>query len=212
MAPHSTTISRPTVLIKRVGSALDKSRKRSWEDDRCNDLTSRPQKTCLIGHSAPTAFTEVDSGYPQNNVATAALPGTDIPRGPHTDFTTRRLQVQPLLLPLTIKDESPWKTYHKEYTIELGGFVVVAERKLPSHGLVILKEFSDHNAGSKLSRLRQFPEDIQSRYFIRFLEVFDFQNVFYLITEYMTISLLQIVAAPRYPRENQVAAIIGQVG
>jgi len=170
MAPHSTTISRPTVLIKRVGSALDKSRKRSWEDDRCNDLTSRPQKTCLIGHSAP---------------------GTDIPRGPHTDFTTRRLQVQPLLLPLTIKDESPWKTYHKEYTIELGGFVVVAERKLPSHGLVILKEFSDHNAGSKLSRLRQFPEDIQSRYFIRFLEVFDFQNVFYLITEYMTISLLQ---------------------
>ena len=145
-------------------------------------------------------------------VATEALPGRDALKGFHEVSTSTRPQVQPFLLPLTTKYESPWKTYNKEYTIELAGLITVAERKHPAHGLVIVKGFSSHNAETKLSGLRQIPENIQSSYFVSCIEVFNFQNILHIITEYMTLSLLQLVAAPRYPRENQVAAIMGQVG
>jgi len=53
-----------------------------------------------------------------------------------------------------VKDESPWKTYNKEYQIELGGLFTVAERKLPASGLVVVKAFLGPSAESKLSMLR----------------------------------------------------------
>lgn len=46
--------------------------------------------------------------------------------------------------------------------------------------------------------------------FIRCIEIFRFEDVLHVVSEYMTMSLLQIVAGPRY-RESHVAAIIGQV-
>jgi len=126
-------------------------------------------------------------------------------------FATRRPQVQPILLPLTVKDESPWETYNKEYQIELGGSVTVAERKHPASGLVVVKEFSGLSAETKLSMLRYIPDSIQSSCFVTCVEFFHFENGLYINSEYMMIFLLQIVAVPRYPRENHVAAIISQV-
>jgi len=115
------------------------------------------------------------------------------------------------VLPLTVKDESPWKTYTKEYQIELGGLVTMAERKHPACGLVVVKELSGPSAKNKLLMLRHIPEIVQTSNFVSCIEVFHFENVLHVVSEHMTISLLQIVAAPRYPRENHVAAIIGQV-
>lgn len=207
--PPSTNESRPAVPTKDVADGLVKKRKRSSKDEGRKDKKTIVQKPLTSRFPKAEVSAKADNGNRLQNsdsVPTEAVPGRDALKGPP------RLQVQPFVLPLTAKDESPWKTYNKEYTIELGGLVAVAERKHPAHGLVVVKEFSGHNAESKLSILRQIPESIQSSYFVSCLEVFHFQNVLHIITEYMTISLLQIVAAPRYPRENQVAAIIGQVG
>ena len=44
------------------------------------------------------------------------------------------------------------------------------------------------------------------------LETFRFGGSFYVILERMGISLLQIVASPPYPGEQELAAISGQVG
>lgn len=41
-------------------------------------------------------------------------------------------------------------------------------------------------------------------YFVSCLEILRFEDKSYMISEYMTISLLQVVAAPRYPRENML--------
>ena len=106
-----------------------------------------------------------------------------------------------------MKDESPWNTYDQDYQIELGGPVTVAERRRPAYGLVVIKGFSGPSAKTKLSMLRQIPDS----YFVSCLDVFYFENVLHVVSEHMAISLLQIVAAPRYPREHHVAAIIGQV-
>lgn len=213
-APQSTNESRPAVPTKDVADGLVKKRKRSSKDEGRNDKKTRFQKALTSRFPKDVTSAKADNGNrPQDSdsVATEAAPGRDALKGPHDVSTSSRPQVQPFLLPLTAKDESPWKTYNKEYTIELGRLVTMAERKHPAYGLVIVKEFSGHNAESKLSRLRQIPENIQSSYFVSCVEIFNFQNVSHIITEYMTNTLLQIVAAPRYPRENQVAAIIGQV-
>ena len=55
---------------------------------------------------------------------------------------------------LPTKDESPWKSYNKEYTVELGGLIIMAERKYPAYRLIMIKEFSGYNTESKLLSLR----------------------------------------------------------
>lgn len=213
-ALQSTNETPPAIPKKDVSNGLGKKRKRSSKDEGRDDKKSRFQKPLTsrfpkVGVSAKAD--NENSPLESDSVATEAVPGRDAHEGPHDVSTSTEPPVQPFLLPLTAKEESPWETYNKELVIELGGLVTMAERKHPAYGLVIVKQFSGHNAESKLSRLRQIPENIQSKYFVSCVEIFNFQNISHIITEYMAISLLQIVAAPRYPRENQVAAIIGQV-
>ena len=213
-APQSTNESRPAVPTKDVADRLKKKRKRPVEDEGRNDAKSRFPKLLTSRLPKPKASAKATNGHrPQgtNTVAAQALPGKEALNGPHDVSATSRPQVQPFQLPLTVKDESPWKTYNKEYQIELGGLVTVAERKYPASGLIVVKELLGPSAESKLSMLRRIPDAIQSPYFVSWVEVFHFENVLHVISEYMTVSLLQIVAAPRYPRENHVAAIIGQV-
>ena len=71
----------------------------------------------------------------------------------------------------------------------------------------MIKELPGSSADATLSTLCQ----IQGSCFVNCVEVFRFENALHVILEYMTMSLLQIVAAPQYSNENQVAAIIGQV-
>ena len=67
--------------------------------------------------------------------------------------------LQPFVLPLTAKEESPWKSYDRSHQTELGGPVTVAERIEPASGLVVVKEFSRANAESRLSMLRQVSDN-----------------------------------------------------
>ena len=53
---------------------------------------------------------------------------------------------------------------------------------------------------------------LQRKCFINDIKIFGFDDALYVVTEYMAVSLVQILAAPVYPDENQVAAIVGQVG
>ena len=212
IAPQSTKRTRPAVPAKDVTGELKRKRERSSKDEGRNDNKTRFQKPHIPRFPKEGTFAKADNGnrlQANGSVATKASHGKDGLEGSHDVSNSTRPQGH--LLPLTAKDESPWKTYNKEYTIELGGLVNVAERKYPAHGQVGVKEFSGQDAESKLSRLRQIPEDFRNRYFVTCIEVFNFHNALHLITEYMTISLLHIVKAPRYPREKQVAAIIGQV-
>ena len=59
---------------------------------------------------------------------------------------------------------------------------------MPASRLVVVKEFSRANAESRLSMLRQ----VLDSYFVSCIEIFHFEDRLYMISEHMTMSLLQI--------------------
>jgi hypothetical protein len=144
---------------------------------------------------------------PLSGNAVPAKPSKDPPSGSYNRPASTEPDVQRFQLPLTVKDESPWTTYVRDYQVKLGGPISVAERKGPSLRLVVVKQLSTANIDGKLSILRL----ILGGSFIRCIEIFRFEDVLHIVSEYIIMSLLQIVAAPRYPRESHMAAIIGQV-
>ena len=83
----------------------------------------------------------------------------------------------------------------------------MAGRRRPASRLVVIKELLGLSTDATLSTLYQ----VQGSCFVNCVEIFHFGNALHVVSEYMTMSLLQIVAAPQYLNENQVAAIIGQV-
>lgn len=188
--------SRHTPATQKVQGKFEKKRKRPLEDIGRHAAGSRFPKSQVLAEPESTNPTPAkklptkDRPNPFRGVPASTIPG-----------------IQPFVLPLTVKEQSPWKSYDRDYQTELGGPVTVAERKEPASGLVVVKEFSRANAESRLSMLRQ----VLDSYFVSCIEIFHFEDRLYMVSEHMTMSLLQIVAAPRYPRENHVAAIIGQI-
>ena len=184
-----------------------RKRKRPTDDDGHNAAASRFPQLKASRFSKRKASATDDGLDPQSGNAVPVKPSKEPPSSSHDGSTSTEPEVQLFQLPLTVKDESPWTTYDRDYQVELGGPVSVAERKGPDLGLVVVKQLSTANADSKLLMLRV----ISGGSFTCCIEIFRFEDVLHVVSEYMTMSLLQIVAAPRYPHESHVAAIIGQV-
>ena len=101
-APQSTNESRPA-----VPDELGKKRKRPLEDEGRNDAKSRIPNFLTSRLPKPKASAKANNGQrPQgtNTVAAQALPGKEALIGPQDVSTTKRPQVQPFQLPLTVKD------------------------------------------------------------------------------------------------------------
>jgi hypothetical protein len=84
----------------------------------------------------------------------------------------------------------------------------VAERRRPAYGLIAIRRFSGAGAESRFATLRR----VQGEYLVKYINVFLFNDIFYVALEHMPVILVQIVAVPKYPEKNQVAAIVAQVG
>lgn len=106
------------------------------------------------------------------------------------------------------KLKSPWCSYDKIYQLRLGDGdrVTVAERKEPPSDVVTVRSFSGPKVEDKLRMLQQ----IQHTNFVSALEIFKFEESFYVIFEHMPISLHYIAGNP-YINELRLAAILGQV-
>ncbi len=107
-----------------------------------------------------------------------------------------------------MKDESPWESYWKIFQLKFDRFVTVAVRKEPFRERVVVKSFSGPDSQEELRMIHNTRHDN----IVAVLETFRFDGSFYVILERMGISLLQIVASPPYPGEQELAAISGQVG
>ncbi len=106
-----------------------------------------------------------------------------------------------------MKNESPWKSYRKIFQLKLDRFITVAVRREPLRKRVVVKSFSGSDSHEKLHMLHHIRHDN----FVAVLESFSFEESFYVILERMNISLVQIVASPSYPGEQELATILGQV-
>lgn len=101
----------------------------------------------------------------------------------------------------------PWKTYEKGYELKLDQFVTIACRKAPLKGNVVVRNFTDPDANRKLDMVRR----IRHGRFVDLLEIFEFERMWYAVFEHIVMSLVQLVNAPAYPNESQLAAVVAQV-
>ena len=106
-----------------------------------------------------------------------------------------------------MKDESPWEHYWKIFQLKFDRFVTVAVQKEPLRKCVIVKSFSESDCQEELRMIHS----IRHNHIVTVLETFRFEDSFYVVLERMAISLVQIVASPPYPGEQELAAILGQV-
>lgn len=102
-----------------------------------------------------------------------------------------------------VRVESPWKSYISLRHLERGGQVTVAyTRKIPVHMVVIKELFSDN-----FIELRKR----QHENLLAITEVYRFQGIFFVITEYTAATLKQVIAIPLPLEEQHVSATCRQV-
>ncbi|KAK3167992.1 hypothetical protein OEA41_004438 [Lepraria neglecta] len=109
-----------------------------------------------------------------------------------------------------IKKEFPWRIYDGGYDLRVGGLVTVAKKKRPVSEVaeaVAIRKLSGLSRNDSLSTLFQ----VQGEYFVKCTEAYESGADLYIVLEHIPISLVQVVAAPAYPGETHVAAIVGQV-
>ncbi len=107
-----------------------------------------------------------------------------------------------------MKDGSPWDSYSKIFQLKYHNFVHVAARKRSPRKCVLVKSFA---AVSDSQVELEMIHSIRHDHIVSVLETFRFEGSFYVVLERMAISLVQIVASPPYPGEQELAAILGQV-
>ncbi len=107
----------------------------------------------------------------------------------------------------TLKEASPWESYWRIFQLKFDRFVTVAVRKEPLRKCVIVKTFSERSSQEDIQMIHRIRHD----QIVNVLETFRFEGSFYVVLERMAICLVQIVASPAYPGEQELAAILRQV-
>ncbi|KAF2178254.1 hypothetical protein K469DRAFT_461377, partial [Zopfia rhizophila CBS 207.26] len=100
---------------------------------------------------------------------------------------------------------SPWNHYQSGYSLELGGPIAVVRKVPATKDLFTMRSFSSSGADKKLYMLRQ----LKHPNLLASIEVFSFQDTYYLISEHAEISCEEFIVAR--PDEIQLAAIIRQM-
>ena len=112
---------------------------------------------------------------------------------------------------VTIKQESPWKTYKHLYTIALDSDrdLVVAEKITLDPGdtsLVSIRSFSDPDLSEKIRFIRQ----VRHEKIVSALGIFHAKDEFYAVFEFLPLSIFDIVGH-NHLNEVRLASILGQV-
>ncbi|MCJ1473170.1 hypothetical protein MMC13_001821 [Lambiella insularis] len=92
-----------------------------------------------------------------------------------------------------MRDGSPWGSYWKSFQVKYTDFVTVAVRKGGRRKCVVMIHGIRHDN------------------IVTVLETFRHEGSFHVVLERIPISLVQIVASPPYPGEQELAAILGQI-
>jgi hypothetical protein len=116
---------------------------------------------------------------------------------------TMRIETsQPDQLP-PVRVETPWNTYIPLYHLERGGQVTVAHtRKVPTRMIIVKELHSDS--------FMEFRKH-QHENLLAIIEVYRFQGAFFVITDYTTATLKQVIAIPLLLEELHISATCRQV-
>lgn len=117
-------------------------------------------------------------------------------------------------IPVQVMRGSPWVSYERKWTMELGGQVVVVARRLPldapedkRSAKYAIKTIGKDNRNQALLNINQ----LQDKSIVKTHEIFDHSDDLHIISECMSISLLHVCRCRRYPTNAELLAIIAQV-
>ena len=105
-------------------------------------------------------------------------------------------------------DVSMWTKFDRIYELEMNGPVVVAERRSRPGELAMVRQISN----TELDRKRRNLQQLRPPHFAAYLDIFQFKGQVSLVYKYIDLSLLHLVAAPTFPTEKHIRAIVAQVG
>ena len=106
-----------------------------------------------------------------------------------------------------IKYASPWDSYDEKYELQFDIFITVAVKKDSPSALSTIKKFDQSSSDEKLLIL----QTLRHKCFSIPLDVFRFEESLYIVFEYISVSLFEVVRCPAYPNEEQLGAIFEQV-
>lgn len=88
-----------------------------------------------------------------------------------------------------------------------GGYLSVIRSKTVPHKLLLMREVESLEVDRKLALLNE----LGNEHFVACVNACETQSGISLIFEHMNVSLVQINGCPRFPTEEEVVAIVGQV-
>ena len=154
------------------------------------------------GHNAPEATASENEPRYLSKVGQrrGRLPPR-LPLEPHTSTEAESLNTIPS------SNASVWTKYVQKHQLELNGLVDIAKGKEPLGNRVLVRQTSNQRLDGKLRTLAQFR---RQPYFVQTFEVFLSGTMVDVVCEYVDLTLLHILGCPRFPTEEEVAAIAGQ--
>jgi hypothetical protein len=190
----------------------------------------KPLSQAVTHHDPPVKEKRVPGNLPVLDRGAVAV--TKRARSPRTDnVDSAAVLKHPKLLTTlnsrtkafrTVKHESPWKTYEKNYDFRLfvdDDRVIVAEVRDPwSYDVplaeppnplpfvVTVRSFPAYEAEEKLRMLKR----IQHENIVSVREIFSCEESFHVIFEHMPICLSHFAGMLKYITEPQLASILGQ--
>lgn len=103
---------------------------------------------------------------------------------------------------------SVWKTYRKEYEVNFGaGYLWVASYTSRTRGLALV----DTKQSWVVRHQKNLLDQLRDPSFVQYLDMFESPSETHFVLEYMDMSLVQLAVALRYPSEQEIRAIVGQV-
>lgn len=109
---------------------------------------------------------------------------------------------------LEARPGTPWKGYQEVYTWhDLGGDVLLAITKSPEKR-VNIRLFPAKHAEQSLYWFRH----VRHKSFVAAREAFTTDDFLYVVLEEMDITLSHVIACSKYPDQQELGAILGQVG
>lgn len=107
----------------------------------------------------------------------------------------------------TVLRVSPWQKYEQDHERDMGGPLTVACQKSLAFDMVAVRELQSTTASDILDIIK----NLQHENIVAVFELFEVEQSLFVVSEYLPITLHQIVKCLRYPNELQLAAILGQV-
>ncbi|KAK5077398.1 hypothetical protein LTR64_002795 [Lithohypha guttulata] len=107
-----------------------------------------------------------------------------------------------------IKTQSPWSLYDKCYELDFGeGFMWIVRKKVGARTLFLMHQTSDVD----LEILSESFRKARSPYFVKCFDILQTGSDTNIILEFMNMSLVQVIGAPRPVTEQEVRSIVGQL-